>query len=76
MLSQNVQVLIYQMQYINIEVRNTDISFIMNSVKKLKNMAHKREHRATVFGTVGHEKVNAQQRKSMQVFLGLPRMKK
>ena len=34
MLSQNVQVLIYQIQYINIEVRNADISLILNSAKK------------------------------------------
>ena len=33
-LSQNFQVLTFQMQYINIEVKTTDISLIMNSVKK------------------------------------------
>ena len=41
MLSQNFQVLAYQMQYINIEVKTTDISLIMNSVKKSKKRAQK-----------------------------------
>ena len=34
MVSQNIQVLIYQMQYINIEVTNTDITFTTNSANK------------------------------------------
>ena len=62
MLSQNFQVLTYQMQYINIEVKTTDISVIMNSVKKSKKRAQKREYRATIFGTTEHENIKAQQR--------------
>ena len=52
----------YQIQYINIEVGNTDVSLIMNSVKKSKKRAQKREYRATVFGTPEHENIKAQQR--------------
>ena len=62
MLSQNFQVLTYQMQYINIEVKTTDISVIMNSIKKSKKRAQKREYRATIFGTTEHENIKAQQR--------------
>ena len=62
MLSQNFQVLTYQIQYINIEVKTTDISLIMNSVKKSKKRAQKREYRATVFGTAEHENIKAEQR--------------
>ena len=62
MLSQNFQVLTYQIQYINIEVKTTDISLIMNSVKISKKRAQKREYRATVFGTAEHENIKAQQR--------------
>ena len=60
MLSQNFQVLTYQMQYINIEVKTTDISLIMNSVKKSKKRAQKREYRATIFGTAQYENIKAQ----------------
>ena len=62
MLSQNLQVLTYQIQYINIEVGNTDVSLIMNSARKSKKRAQKREYRATVFGTPEHENIKAQQR--------------
>ena len=63
MLSQNFQVLTYQMQFINIEVKTTtDISLIVNSVKKSKKRAQKREYRATIFGTAEHETIKAQQR--------------
>ena len=75
MLSQNFQVLIYQIQYINIEVRNADISLILNSANKLKNRALKRKHRATIFGTAEHEKLICNEEKCMQVFLGLLNMK-
>ena len=62
MLSQNFQLLTYQMQYINIEVKTTDISVIINSVKKSKKRAQKREYRATIFSTTEHENIKAQQR--------------
>ena len=62
MLSQNFQVLTYQVQFINIEVKTTEISLIMNSVKKSKKRAQKREYRATIFGTAEHENIKAQQR--------------
>ena len=76
MLSQNLQVLTYQIQYINIEVGNTDVSLIMNSVKKSKKRAQKREYRATVFGTPEHENIKVQRReKSMQIFSVLRNMK-
>ena len=42
MLSQNFQVLTFQMQYTNIEVKTSDISLIMNSVKKVKRKSEKR----------------------------------
>ena len=60
MLSQNIQVLIYQVQYINIEVRKADISLILNSENKIKNKPLKRKHLATIFGTAAHEKINMQ----------------
>ena len=62
MLSQNFQVLIYQIQYIDIEVRNADISLILNSENKIKKRALKIKHRATIFGTAEHEKTNMQRR--------------
>ena len=72
MSSQNVQVLTYQIQYINIEVRNTDISFIMNSIKKSKNRAQKRKHHATIFGTPGHGNLKAKQREKYASIFGTP----
>ena len=67
----------YQIQYINIEVRNADISLILNSTKKQKNRALKRKHRATIFRTAERENINTQQieKYRMQIFLGLLNMK-
>ena len=75
MLSQNFHVLIYQIQYINIEVWNADISLILNSANKIKNRALKRKHRATIFGTAEHEKNNMQRREKYASISGTPEHK-
>ena len=51
----------------------------MNSVKKSKKRAKKREYRATIFGTAEHENIKAEQREKKKstvlLFLALRNMK-
>ena len=55
MLSQNVQVLLYQIQYINAEVKNADISLILNSEKKNKNRALKGKQSVLIFNETKYD---------------------
>ena len=76
MLRQNIQVLTYQMQYINIETECTDIPLITSSVKKIKHRAQNRGYSARILGTPQHEKIKAQKRANYASIFGTPQHEK